>query len=345
MTHLLLNILQTINVNIQRATLPIEIVSRQIAGKQAWDAFVDSHPVGTFWARSTWLDYCLAYRQGIDCSIAARHRDDGKILAIFPLMIEGREFACGGNPLTPGMLATQNQSHAQLLSALAASMAETIALTCGVASGDMMMPFRPACDDHATDNEPHEDDRHLTKDFTTRIVDLSISEDVRWKDVRKSYKQLIRQGGMHLRKEWFSSSYECMQIYRDLHRARYGHVRTEDTYRLQSCLADEGIARPFIYVDDADQHVAAVLWYIYKDVAYYASGVFMEENLAHYAVWDSMNELGKSRILYAELGWSGRAIDEKGQNVEFFKRGFGGYDVPVRCIMRVFSTHQTGGAA
>jgi hypothetical protein len=160
----------------------------------------------------------------------------------------------------------------------------------------------------------------MSKKLETAVIEL---KDGKWM-IKEKY-QVWKPG----EREW------PMETYADLHRGHYGPVRSQQTYDLQSSWLELGVAKPYIVTENGVP-VGAILWYVYKGRAYYASGIYLEDNIAHAAVWESLTDLASTGVQYAEMGWQGYAKDQKGRAVEFFKRGFGGEDWTVNCLHRIF---------
>lgn len=319
---------------------PVQVQPRAMIGAQPWNEAVDHHKQGTWWHRYEWIDYCLAYKGGTDYSFATIA--DGKVIALCPIIHEGQTFALGGNPLVPGLLAPNTPG--ELASASMGIMRNLVNITArhhGVAYADMMIPIVPSGPlKHAPSLECEYDNESI--DFSTRVVDLTVPSEKRWKDVRKSYHQLIRRGQeQYTILHHSDGAFSCgpATVYAVLHRDKYGDCRNPRTFDFQNKWVNQGAAHLYFSVHDG-KLFGATLWYVCKGLAYYASGVYLRDNVAHVALWESMNDLAERGIKYAELGWQGRAADKKGQAVEFFKRGLGGTDWPVPCLRKTFLTHQ-----
>ena len=77
----------------------------------------------------------------------------------------------------------------------------------------------------------------------------------------------------------------------------------------------------------------AAYWYVYKGCAYYGSGAYRaRDGVAHLVVWESLMALRTAGYMKVDMGAQGTAQDDKGKAIEFFKRGWGGVDVPVRVL-------------
>lgn len=319
---------------------PLKCQPRIMIGAEKWNAVVDANPQGSWWHRYEWLDYCLAYKGGTDYSFAATVY--GSIVALYPAIREGQTFALGGNPLVPALMVPE-APHESVGAAMTIGkgLVTVIARHHNIACADMMLPPTPKgplkngtvfAGDEETESIP----------FATRVIDLSLPEAERFAAVRKSYRQFINAGKR--RAECLVDYDNQGSAYFKLHQEMYPGARSKDTYLLQAKFIEDGVAHSYV-CHDATSVRGAVLWYVYKGMAYYASGAYREKNVAHPALWQSMGMLAAQGIKYAELGWQGRATDEKGKAVEFFKRGLGGTDWPVPCMRRLFLTHHQEAAS
>lgn len=319
---------------------PLQLQVRAAVSAHQWDGIIDTHKQGSWWHRYDWLDYCLAYKNGVDYSFAASA--NGAIVAIYPLICERDTFALGGNPLVPALLepsAPDEITSAAMI--VGRNLVNIVARQCGIAHADMMLP-PVAAGPVTTDAAFHSDEVTESTAFVTRMVDLEVPERDRWRAIRKSYHQLIRRGQEKYRicGPAFDGFTAQMMQYRVLHQSLCPGARPLETYQLQQGFCRSGHAYPYLAYTRDGRTVGAAVWYVYKRLAYYASGVYAENNVAHAVLWHAMNDLAARGVRYAELGWQGRALDDKGQAVEFFKRGFGGEDWPIPCMRRTFLTHQ-----
>ena len=181
--------------------------------------------------------------------------------------------------------------------------------------------------------------------WNTRIIDLGLEERVLWRDTRKSYHSLINKattgGSLRVHAERFSVVVST--VCRTLHERAAGRVtRSMRTWHLQREWVDNGRAVCMIAnADSRDDTVPLVdrlrtVGFAYAVIngswAYYFSGATVEDNVQHALQWRLILELKARGVTTYEIGWQGHAEDEKGKAIEFFKRGFGGADVPAVLI-------------
>ena len=126
-----------------------------------------------------------------------------------------------------------------------------------------------------------------------------------------------------------------------MHKDFYGAPRSPETYEYQAAWIHSGLARVYFAYSEYGLRVGAAMWYCYKGMAYYASGVYPVGHIAKSIVHASLMCLTDDKgIKYADMGYQGRAVTDKERDIEFFKRGFGGEDWKVPCIRRIFTTHE-----
>lgn len=169
--------------------------------------------------------------------------------------------------------------------------------------------------------------------WRTRLVDLALTEAELWRGIRKSYHSLIHAGEKRL----------CLNIACNVddlhgcHAAAAGRdTRPPATWEFMQRWLNEKAALLVTARDpcNADAVVGAAYWYVWKGAAYYGSAAYLVDNVAHAVIWRSLQALRGLGVRRVEMGWQGHATDEKGRHIEFFKRGFGGEDVPLVVVER-----------
>lgn len=182
--------------------------------------------------------------------------------------------------------------------------------------------------------------------FSTRVVSLDADRDTLWAGVRKSYRQIIARynedqgfGTGTLSDDLF------LEVCSRLHRTSAGRqTRPMESWQVQADWIRNGRAVCMVGLRrDAETRLmdgfgdvlnakAVAFAYVVRDGswAYYFSGASLERDAMHYLQWSLMLALKDMGVRSYELGWQGEAQDEKGRNIEFFRRGFGGTDVPAR---------------
>ena len=177
-------------------------------------------------------------------------------------------------------------------------------------------------------------------DFQTRIVDLSLPEEQLWRGVRKSYRPVING----LKKDPDFSMVAVVGEGRAFDDCRALHVREAgretrplETWRIQADWLNDGGAFAMGAVRNGNLKGFAYV-VTFDTWAYYFSAASSEPNVQHAIQWQAMNLLKQSgRFRWYELGWM-----EPDDSRAFFKRGFGGKDVPASWSGRALSQEEWG---
>lgn len=306
----------------------MQIIPRARLTPGRWNAYCYQHSDAWFFHTEAWLNYQLAYRaRNRDASFAVI--DAGGIRALVPLMISrgadgASEFSYSNDPLPLACVADEAASD------FAAREVERIGIEAGVTRGILASgPFG------VTPRPP--DISGVVTTAAHRIIDLTDSQPNLWRGVRRSYRSLI-----HAAERTCSitddSSAEAFRRYRELHQRLAEIPRANETYDYQQqwLLDDRAL---LVLIERDAMLLGAAYWIIYKQAAYYASGAYTvprdaesvtrRETVAHAAVWRSLLALRDHGVRRVDMGWQGRVRDTKGRAIEFFKRGWGGVDVPV----------------
>jgi hypothetical protein len=154
----------------------------------------------------------------------------------------------------------------------------------------------------------------------TQIIDLTKSEKELYSDLRKSFKQLIKQQDCY--------QYSLNNL-RQLHFLRHGETRSRETWDIQQKMIQEKQA--FVVGHASNTEGALVLIYYNEYSAYYAS-VGANVN-AHSALWSAIWEAKNNGCKTFEIGEQLFFGDEKQVRISNFKRGFGG-QTKVRLLIK-----------
>lgn len=152
--------------------------------------------------------------------------------------------------------------------------------------------------------------------YFTQIIDLTKSEEQLYSDLRKSYKQLVKQGKAEM------SYLENLKI---IHFQMHGKsTRSMKTWRIQDLMIAKGQA--FVMTNG----VAGVLIYHNKYSSYYACGASLANCNSHSVLWEAILHAKTLGVKTFEMGEQVFSGDEKLVNISKFKAGFGG-----KCFMRL----------
>lgn len=173
--------------------------------------------------------------------------------------------------------------------------------------------------------------------WQTQVIDLTPTERDLWRGVRKSYKSLIHKA--ERTSQIMAVGPEAMPICRALHDERAGRqTRSAETWNMMARWIVNGHA--VLFVSAQSSEVSAYAFFVtFCGWSYYFSAATTAPNLHHALVWHALRYLrGEQIATVLEMGWQGEATDQKGQNIEYFRRGFGGVSVPLSLV------HLGGGA-
>lgn len=171
--------------------------------------------------------------------------------------------------------------------------------------------------------------------WSTRVVGLNRDRDLLWRDLRKSYRPLASAVCPPVYIVAYVDGDQFLRHCQTIHVIEAGRqTRPAESWRLQAEWLDSQkaacvmVSRPTGNPLVAE-HVAFAYAVIHGEWAYYFSGASLAPNVSHGAQWHLMVQLRRMGVRLYELGWQGHASDVKGRNIEFFKTGFGGVDVPL----------------
>lgn len=166
----------------------------------------------------------------------------------------------------------------------------------------------------------------------TRVIDLRQDWGALWHDVRKSYKSPIRRAEekYELKVATRDKVEAVMGEFRVLHTKLAGRqTRPDDSWTLMTIWAREGQHEVWYAKDrSADQNVGFIYIYRLGYWAYYGHSACGVRDLNAALVWNAIRRCKFLDMHVFEVGWQGEAQTDKGRDIEFFRRGFGGFDIP-----------------
>ena len=166
--------------------------------------------------------------------------------------------------------------------------------------------------------------------WQTRVIDLTASEADLWRGVRKSYHALIHRVERHYGVGVWEPS--GILTARALHDAEAGReTRPMATWTLMQDWIRQSRGL-LVGACHAGMPVGYAYFLVHEDWAYYASAASRVPDVNHALAWLAIKTLKARGVRQLELGWQGHATDDKGRALEFFKRGFGGVDVPANWL-------------
>lgn len=288
----------------------VNAIPRQDVSPSQWDTFVEEHPRGWFYHTNAWLSYCLAYdATAVDHSFVLA--DDGEIVALVPLIQEGNTFTMGGHPGAPPLYRPDVPQIQATYHLRALQIAEKHGVRRWLTRSN---PLRI--------NVPNADS------WQTHVVDLRPDTAILWKNIRKSYRSLIRGA----QKKYLITSVPdlwAVDHTHEVHTAAAGReTRPQETWDLMDEWARDGhllVARVYEQQANPVKPLGYAMAIRYKNAAYYASGATLIPDLSHALIWELMLTLRQGDVRALEVGWAERPDDDdKDVTIAWFKSGFGG---------------------
>lgn len=179
--------------------------------------------------------------------------------------------------------------------------------------------------------------------ISTRLVNLTKNTDELFADMKKHYKQAVKYFGDDFQIvtiDNMNQDFPIHENYRKLHHKASGMVtRSTETFNLQFEMLKKGDAVLF-GLKHKDNFVCFSYFFHDNNLAYYASGADdpdfkLKRGLYHVLVWEAIKYYKKKEFDYLEVGWQQFGVQlfdyptPKDVSISFFKRGFGGFDVPL----------------
>lgn len=291
----------------------LSLVQRSLLPAGQWDTFVENHPSGWWFHREAWIDYSLAYAPGsVDTSNAIVLNGDVEPTVLGVVAgVTGQTF--GGQALPAPLFSD--------------------ALDFQATGPYMPLTWRPG--ECPKGGVP---DGHRIVERGTYVVDLRKDESILWRNMRKSYKSLIRKAERTYDLDVFSGSHGAgwrMQRAKSLHiLAAQRQTRSDETWALQADWLRSGNGVLVLAHKDNDPRgfAYAIRW---KHWSYYASGATLDENLSHALIWHLMRTMrSDGQTQWFEVGHEAELGEtKKAHDIAFFKSGFGGDRWPVRMLV------------
>lgn len=316
-----------------------------------WDEFCLKSDDAWFWHTTSWLRYNLDYRTDFyPLSLSFIVEDNGKILAICPLFLEtkatGREFTMGDIPLpVPALANDLSPKIREKVLKFIFEEVDRLARKHRVSRAS----FR-----FVTLNKSYLQETlrrrsnflhkfgYLDCSISTQVIDLKQPLSVLRRDLRHGHDAAIAQGAKTLEAEFFDQNKLTLKIFENyvqLHQQEAKRIiRSPKTYESMYETAKRGEA----FLAGAKlgaAYLGFIYFFVYKNNAYYGSVGISEQAkdipVSHFIQWAAIEWMHKSKIEFYELGWQYFAPDltpyfsPKQINISKFKRGFGGFTIPL----------------
>lgn len=313
----------------------MRIVPYQDIDKAQWNAFCDGHEAAWFWHTSMWIDYLCARGEGQQ-NLSFAVMDGEEIVGICPLILEDGEFQAQDMPI-PASLCLKDRSMAvQEISHM--WMSNLFAQHNVSRTRTMWSPLAGSPSSEYMQSISH---RVVDISWQSRVIDLTQWEWQLWRGVSSKYKAPIKAQQKKYHICFFNTQVGTEEL-PAFHAALEGkEARSKERWKMMGRWLNSGnamiVQARSPYQQPPTRLLAYAYFIIYKKKAYWMSGKRMPGENLHAVIWEAMRELkllGSAGADLLEMGWQGLATDEKGKNVERFKRRFGGEDRTVVAVER-----------
>jgi|TARA_R110000765_G_scaffold42621_5_gene89899 hypothetical protein len=253
------------------------------------------------------MEYCSHHGDLMNMSFAVV-LDDGSVAGLCPIILDGNDLTYQNGPC-PEPLYDNDSVRYELLRHLRAIIDSYLVTS---------YEFREQIEGLQADDIS----------WQTQVIQLlPRNETERWREVRRSYKSIIHTAQRTHRIER-SCDPSAVEILHGLHRDQAGReTRDQYTWDLMASWVASGHAYLCLAWNDAGVCDGAIYVYVYKGHEYYGHAASSTLGVNHALVWEAIRRSDSQTF---EVGWQGHASNEKGKNIEFFRRGFGGSSQLVR---------------
>ena len=293
----------------------------------AWDDYVNAHPHGVWHHRSGWLDYCAARVEDChDLSFALLDEEE-RIIGLAVVAVDpGNHWTMGGGPL-PAPLASHALAEELVRAELARLANEHKPLVWQVEGSTDGLPnyytWRPCGWQMRTLTGP-------PKPF----------------ELRHSYRSIIHRATEDYAIVVSRNPKDVEELHA-MHRAEAGReTRSARTWALMAEWVQAGLAF-LVMAENRDmlgERIAGAIYvYTYKGIAYYGHAATRRRNVNHVLLSESIHEHFATGGTRYDVGWIGHAANSKEANIEFFRQGFGGLDLPWPVTSAVVDSPDNGG--
>ena len=331
--------------------------------KELWNVLCLGSPDCWFLHTAHWMDYSLVYRPDLESQSLSFFVYDGKeVAALCPLTLETtkakgksfKTFSIGGGwlpapAITNQSLALKNMD--QVLHFIFDKITELAEKNQVAKVSYRLNPFVLADGHKANRSNWLSNFGFIPHMFNTQIIDTGNQPEQLFREMRKGHRSDIKRAEeLGLTCHIYYGD-ECSQNifhrYEALHEKAAGRLtRPESTFEMMYQWVKDGYAF-LIGVKRQDEFIGFSVMLLYKDFAYYGSSCnhpdYPELPISHLIQWHTLKWLHEKGTKFYEIGWQFYTStpfyqpSEKEKNIARFKRGFGGFQIPLFIGEKYFS--------
>lgn len=330
----------------------MEIILLNKGNENIWNNFCEESDDAWFWHTTKWLDYSLSYSEK-DCetrNLSFMLKDDSRVIAVSPLLLEKKEYldlekyyyefstGRGGYGIMPALSNDLTENRRDKIMRLIFDQIDNLAKENNVSR--TLLRSTPLSKRTYKYNIFMKYG-YFDNSLNTTIIDISLSIEELWNNLRKGHKYDINRGKRIYQTTIYNKSNinkEVFDQYRLLHHKAAGRItRPIETFEMMYkwILSDEGI---LCALSKDSKYLGFTYVNLFKDGAYYSSSsddpdVNLDVPISHIIQWEIIKWLKENGHKYYEMGiqqFSPQLYDnptKKDMDISFFKRGFGGETV------------------
>lgn len=179
----------------------------------------------------------------------------------------------------------------------------------------------------------------------SRVIDLRKENECLLSEFRNNHKRAVKKAKEIISIEIYNASTITSELF-EKYKEIYLDAAGRETASYKNChhffqwiVNGKGI---LVFAKNKQEYLSTAVFTIFKNQGYYASGAELRERsvkipLGHYLHYEVMIWMKYNNIEFYETGWQQYydsnfgTVSEKEKNISLFKKGFGGYTVPMFC--------------
>lgn len=331
----------------------MEIVALTKDKYKEWDNFCLNSDDAWFFHTTKWLEFILNYKPELKTeNLGFMLYRQGEPIAVAPLTLETNkscnqktfEFSFGGGKIpSPALANDLTKKERESAHMLIFDHIDKLALEKNVKRAN----FRedPLCLSSLRGFHFNNLMKfgYIDVSLNTQLIDFGKTEQELWKDLRRNHHRNIKEAGDKKFKIFIYTSEnitkDIFDLYKEMHHKASGRkTRSDKTFELMFEWVKNNFAF-LVFVEFEGLKIGSEHYILYKNNVYGASAAndpnyeFMP--IRHFLEWEAILWMKKKGISFYEIGLQQYGVlpydfpDSKQLNISHFKKGFGGFTVPL----------------
>ncbi len=328
----------------------MEIVQLTTYKYQEWDNFCLASDDAWLWHTTKWLEYEINVNPKLQVeSKSFLVYDNNKIVAICPLLLHRlpshNEFSYGYEPgQTPAFENGLSNKERKRIMKFVFDHIDELAIENKVVKTTLVFPILNNSYISAERQQYNYlmQYNYLDTSINTNIIDLSISLDRLKKQLRHGHSSDIDRAKKSVEVSIYNHENINREVFDDFISVHYGVSERRDRPSITIEILYDFILENKAFLamaKDGDNVLGFSYFYNFKNNVYYGASCKKNNSsklpFSHYIQWKAIEWMKNNDFHYYELGWQefGNTLShfpsDKEVNISKFKRGFGGFFVPL----------------